>query len=68
MTTMKELPIFCDNCPTLAFAVLNDAPLCEACLMEAIQNSTELRIEPLTFKEPKIYTPHRRQCLNYAAQ
>jgi len=25
-------PVFCDNCPTLAFVSLDDSPLCHECL------------------------------------
>lgn len=56
MNNYNTLPIFCDNCATLAFAELDAAPLCEKCLFSALkrsQNSPSLnRIEPLRFAEP----------------
>ena len=57
MTSLKQLPIFCDRCPTLAFAVLDNQILCEKCLFEqlaAAENSPlEIpNIEPLQFAEP----------------
>ena len=55
MDKLKELPIFCDNCPTLAFAILDGAPLCEACLMAAVKHGEMSKIEPLAFKEPSPY-------------
>ncbi len=62
METLKELPIFCDNCPTLAFARVDDAPLCEACLMAAIKQNASLKIEPLQFKDPQIYKCFGTNC------
>ena len=57
MNKIHELPIFCDNCATLALAVLDGSPLCEHCLMEAVHRSKDreisLKIAPLQFKEPK---------------
>ncbi len=57
MNKIYEVPIFCDNCATLALAELDDAPLCERCLMEAIQGSDDreiaLKVTPLRFKEPR---------------
>jgi hypothetical protein len=53
MTKYHDLPIFCDNCPALAMAELDTAPLCEKCLLRAVNRSTDLeiaeRIEPLKF-------------------
>ena len=42
--TINELPIFCDNCATLALAELDDAPLCENCLMDAVNHSADQKI------------------------
>jgi hypothetical protein len=57
MNTLKELPIFCDRCPTLAFAIIDDAPLCEACLVQHIDSQggliSTMKIEPLQFVPPK---------------
>jgi hypothetical protein len=57
MKTLKELPIFCGRCPTLAFAILDDAPLCEACLVQQIDANggllSTMKIEPLQFIPPK---------------
>ena len=56
MKTLKELPIFCDCCPTLAFAILDGAPLCEACLLEKVtlvDSAASPNIEPLEFAPPK---------------
>jgi hypothetical protein len=53
MTKYHDLPIFCDNCSALAMAELDTAPLCEKCLLRAVNRSTDLeiaeRIEPLKF-------------------
>ncbi len=52
-----NLPIFCDNCATLALAELDSAPLCGACLMRALSQSSHSltsKIKPLEFNEPKI--------------
>ena len=55
---INELPIFCDNCATLALAELDDAPLCESCLMDAVNQSADRqianRIAPLQFREPRM--------------
>lgn len=67
MDTLKELPIFCDNCPTLAFAILDGAPLCEACLMKAVKNNTNLHIEPLQFKAPQMHHGCNTFCLECAS-
>lgn len=60
MNKIHELPIFCDNCATLALAVLDGAPLCEHCLMEAVHLADDReiarRIAPLQFKEPRSLT------------
>jgi hypothetical protein len=63
MDTVKELPIFCENCPTLAFANFDDAPLCEACLLEAVKHHNDLKIEPLQFKAPKMYQHCNTDCI-----
>ena len=65
MDTLKELPIFCDNCPTLAFAILDGAPLCETCLMKAVEHDADLRIEPLQFKAPNMYQGCHTSCLEF---
>ena len=66
MERLKELPIFCDRCPTLAFAVLDGAPLCEACLLEQVKiagpAASRLKIEPLVFAPPKHTHYHAEQC------
>ena len=68
MDTLKELPIFCDRCPTLAFAVLDGSPLCESCLMEQVgqrgASLAAMNIEPLTFAPPKHAHFHVSQCFN----
>jgi len=55
----NELPIFCDNCPRLALAELDAAPLCDKCLMQAIDITDEThlasRIAPLKFNEPRTF-------------
>ena len=65
MKTLKELPIFCDRCPTLAFAILDGAPLCEACLLEQVTLAgpkAPPNIEPLEFAPPKHTHYHADQC------
>ncbi len=66
MNTLKELPIFCEKCPTLAFAILDDAPLCEACLMQQIDEmgglGSMMKIEPLQFLPAKAAPSMRREC------
>jgi hypothetical protein len=58
MDTINEPPIFCDNCPTLALAELDAAPLCDACLLEAVRSSDDDRIAdkiaPLQFRHARI--------------
>ena len=43
-------PIFCDHCASLAFALLDDAPLCAKCLQKVLSKGDShlmKRIEPL---------------------
>lgn len=66
MAVPKNLPIFCDKCPTLAFAVLNGAPLCEKCLFEQVSSAAgtipdSLDIEPLEFVNPPSFHDHPAQ-------
>lgn len=65
MDTLKKLPIFCDKCPTLAFAILDGAPLCEACLLKQIKKTDDkavfLKIEPLEFAPPQTMHIHPAQ-------
>lgn len=67
MDTVKELPIFCDNCPTLAFASLNDALLCETCLLEALKRDEVLNIKPLKFRKPAMFVTGTTHCLESAS-
>ncbi|MCP4604535.1 MAG: hypothetical protein GY847_29105 [Proteobacteria bacterium] len=57
MDTINQIPIFCDNCSSLALAELDGAPLCEHCLLEAVQQSKDLqlirKITPLCFQDLK---------------
>jgi hypothetical protein len=66
MKILKELPIFCDRCPTLAFAILDEAPLCEACLVEQIQVNggfaSTMKIEPLQFVPTKTVPAFNIEC------
>ena len=59
MEPLKKLPIFCDCCPTLAFAVLDGAPLCESCLLKRVSAhgayDSKLNIEPLAFAPPRSF-------------
>ena len=49
-------PIFCDCCSTLALAELDTALLCERCLLQALDRSTDPRlfekIRPLQLSGP----------------
>ena len=54
MESLKELPIFCERCPTLAFAMLDGETLCERCLFEQLAARTAAltatpNVEPLQF-------------------
>ncbi|MCK9522533.1 MAG: hypothetical protein M0R76_05725 [Proteobacteria bacterium] len=53
MKTNASVPIFCDECNALAVAILEGAPLCMACLKEALRQSQEPspEIQPLHVKE-----------------
>ncbi|MDJ0765151.1 MAG: hypothetical protein QNJ97_19380 [Myxococcota bacterium] len=44
MNFSDQSPVFCDNCPTLALAELDDAPLCESCLLNALKGSEDPNI------------------------
>ena len=55
MNELYQMPIFCDNCSSLALASLDGAPLCAACLEAAIDQLDDsavsrARIEPLAFE------------------
>jgi hypothetical protein len=56
----NDLPIFCDNCSALALAELDAAPLCERCLVKAVDRAKSVhiisQIEPLKFNQPKFIT------------
>ena len=63
---MKEAshpPIFCDQCATLALAMLDGAPLCAKCLMAEVEcKDAPLvnRIEPLRFDYIRfVFSPSR---------
>ena len=50
-----HMPIFCDNCSTLALAELDSSPLCEKCLFELLEkngNDPKLlgELRPLVFR------------------
>lgn len=49
-------PIFCDRCSTLALAELDTALLCERCLLEALDHTTDPRliekVRPLRLPRP----------------
>lgn len=50
MSRRSQPPIFCDDCASLALAMLDDAPLCAKCLRESLGkavNPCDTRIEPL---------------------
>ena len=53
MNEHQDVPIFCDNCPELALALLDGAPLCDRCLKRVVLNDSSLgsmeKIEPLRF-------------------
>jgi hypothetical protein len=57
MKALMELPIFCEQCATLALAILDEAALCEACLMKQVDSHNRvlsaMKIEPLQFVLPK---------------
>jgi len=49
-------PVFCDQCPLLALALLDGAPVCTECLAAALASegidALAGRVEPLRFKKP----------------
>lgn len=48
MVEINRPPIFCDQCPKLALAKLDGAPLCSTCLIRKIDGAPQLieKIEP----------------------
>jgi hypothetical protein len=53
MVPTIQPPIFCDECASLALAILDSAPLCAKCLEKTLEKgapSLRDRIEPLTFE------------------
>jgi uncharacterized Zn finger protein (UPF0148 family) len=53
MVRIRQAPIFCDNCSTLAFANIDGAVLCAQCLEKELKlhvgNKGRANIEPLEF-------------------
>lgn len=53
MNDFEYPPVFCDNCSTLALAKLENAPLCEECLIKSVmsaqQDDITEKITPLFF-------------------
>jgi hypothetical protein len=41
MALESEMPIFCDNCSTLAVAAFGDELLCTDCLLEAVRRAAD---------------------------
>ena len=53
MSDSKQPPIFCDHCASLAFAFLDDTPLCAQCLDRMVKGGAaklEGRVTPLSIE------------------
>ncbi len=59
MRYRNQPPIFCDHCAALAFATLDDAPLCAECLQKKLAKGLHMvkKIEPLSFMNGSSFPP-----------
>ena len=45
---LRQPPVFCEQCPNLAMAVVEDSPLCQKCMAEVMRHRSALWVRDNT--------------------